>query len=143
MVSQYRVIAVNSDSDECACCGRKKLVKVVWIENLETGEVDCFGRTCAVRPERCFGLDREIDFAFKAYDRSRKEQKEQAERAARKAERLAAQNAQPTPEQLAYRAKFEECVLAAEAAFPGDPRTVKNHQAWMIHFKAYKAKFGV
>ena len=142
-MASYRVIAVNSDDDQCSCCGRKKLAKVVWIENLETGEVDCFGRVCALRPERCFGLEGEIDAAFAAYERNRKTEKAQAEKAARKAERLAAQNAQPTPAQLAFRAKFDACVRAAEAAFPGDPRTVGNHAAWMIHFREFKAKFGV
>ena len=141
-MTNYRVVAVNSDDDQCSCCGRKKLAKVVWIENLETGEVDCFGRVCALRPERCFGLDREIDAAFSAYERNRKTEKAQAEKAARKAERLAAKLAPKTPEKLAFEAKFEACVAEARSTFNGDPYSVKNMQAWIQHLRVYKQKHG-
>lgn len=59
-MSKYRVLSVNDDKDFCGCCGKTGLKRVVFIENIETGEVDHFGTTCATQPAKGFGLDSEI-----------------------------------------------------------------------------------
>ena len=41
------VLEVNDDEDFCQWCKRSKLVKVVWIENTKTGEIQHFGEICA------------------------------------------------------------------------------------------------
>lgn len=45
--SKHRIIGVNSDKDECSCCGKQNLSKVVWIENTESGLISHYGTTCA------------------------------------------------------------------------------------------------
>jgi hypothetical protein len=46
---RFKVLAVNDDKDFCECCGKSNLKKVVWIKDVETGEIQHFGSTCAVR----------------------------------------------------------------------------------------------
>jgi hypothetical protein len=150
-MSGFRVVGINSDSDECGCCGRKNLAKVVWIENLETGEVDCFGRSCALKPQRCFGsqCEADIEAAFKQFERERKEAQAAEAKAARKAARLAEQKRleeeRKSPEYLAWQAKFHAAVAEAEATFEcvGNCRAPQNLDRWIAHFQAVKARHGV
>jgi hypothetical protein len=52
----FKILGVNDDKDFCQCCGKDSLKSVVWIENLETGEVQHFGSTCATKPAKAFGI---------------------------------------------------------------------------------------
>lgn len=47
MESEYKVLGCNDDKDYCTCCGKQGLSKVVWMENLESGEVSHYGVVCA------------------------------------------------------------------------------------------------
>lgn len=42
-----RILGINDDRDACDCCGKTGLKRVVWIEDTESGEIRCFGTTCA------------------------------------------------------------------------------------------------
>lgn len=68
MNPQFKVLGVNDDKDFCECCGKSRLSRVVWIENLETGKIQHFGVVCAENPSKAFGLKKEIrsaSYAFK------------------------------------------------------------------------------
>ncbi|MBK8706506.1 MAG: hypothetical protein IPN33_25035 [Saprospiraceae bacterium] len=47
MESNYKFLGCNDDQDFCSCCGKQGLKKVIWLENLQTGEINHFGTTCA------------------------------------------------------------------------------------------------
>lgn len=63
-MARFAVIGVNDERDYCECCGRKRLKRVVWIEDTETQEIKHFGTTCATAPIKGFQLDREIKRAI-------------------------------------------------------------------------------
>jgi len=48
-MAQYKILGVNDDLNFCNCCGKQRLARVVWMENLNTGEVTHYGTTCAAR----------------------------------------------------------------------------------------------
>lgn len=63
----FKILAVNDEQNFCECCGRKNLKRVVWIENLDTGEIKHFGTTCAMSPSK-EGFDKkEIKKAISAH----------------------------------------------------------------------------
>lgn len=63
----FKVKAVNSDMDFCECCGKTDLKKVVWVEDMETGETKHFGTVCAQSPEK--GMDkREVKKAVTEFE---------------------------------------------------------------------------
>lgn len=64
----FKVLGVNDDRNFCECCGKQNLARVVWIENEETGEIKHFGTTCAAKPAKGFGVDKEIKAAIAAHD---------------------------------------------------------------------------
>lgn len=72
MTNRFNVLAVNDESDFCECCGRKGLKKVVWIEDLENGDIKHFGTTCAAAPVKGFGVDAEIKQAIVAFQEKTK-----------------------------------------------------------------------
>ena len=55
-MSRFQFLGVNDDRDFCECCGKQELKRVVWIEDLETGEVKHYGTTCATNPAKAFGV---------------------------------------------------------------------------------------
>jgi len=55
-MSNFKIKGVNDDRNFCECCGKDNLKSVVWIENLETGELKHFGSTCALSPLKAFGI---------------------------------------------------------------------------------------
>lgn len=67
MESTYKVLSVNDTKDFCECCGKTGLSRVVWIENIETGEVKHFGTTCASAPAKGFGVEKEIKSAIYSF----------------------------------------------------------------------------
>lgn len=64
----YRVLSVNDDRDFCECCGRQGLKRVVWIEDVEAGDIKHFGTTCATTPSKGFHLDKEVREAISRHD---------------------------------------------------------------------------
>lgn len=42
-----RILGINDDKDDCCCCGKTGLKKVVWIEDTETLTIEHYGTTCA------------------------------------------------------------------------------------------------
>ncbi len=66
-MAKYEVVGVNDDKDSCECCGKQGLKRVVWIRNIETGEVKHFGTTCATAPQKGFGVDKEIKSAINRF----------------------------------------------------------------------------
>lgn len=74
MANRYNVLAVNDDKDFCECCGKQGLQRVVWIEDLDTGEIKHFGTTCATKPAKGFGVDKEIKAAIGYFNDKRKAQ---------------------------------------------------------------------
>lgn len=67
-MTTYTVLGVNSEADNCECCGKIDLKRVVWFRNNETGEVKHFGTTCALDPGKGFGLDKQIKAAMSKAD---------------------------------------------------------------------------
>ena len=59
----YKVRGCNDERDFCECCGKTRLKRVVWIENLDTGDVRHFGTTCAQQPAKGFDCGKEIKAA--------------------------------------------------------------------------------
>lgn len=49
MNATYKILGVNDDKDFCSCCGKQGLKKVVWLEHLESSEVNHFGTSCAAK----------------------------------------------------------------------------------------------
>lgn len=47
MEIKYKLLGVNDDKDFCSCCGKRGLKRVVWLENVESGEVSNYGVNCA------------------------------------------------------------------------------------------------
>lgn len=89
---KFKVLGVNDDADNCECCGKAGLKRVVWIENLETGSVQHFGVVCAANPAKAFGLDNEIAKAIRENNKQAKEA-ERAEKLAESIRETTAKNA--------------------------------------------------
>jgi hypothetical protein len=52
MTTRYKILAVNSDTDTCECCGRKNLKKVAWVSEVVDGiehDPAPYGTTCAAK----------------------------------------------------------------------------------------------
>lgn len=83
MSNKFKILGVNDHQSYCECCGKGGLKKVVWIENLETGEIQHFGSTCATNPEKAFGITKQdID---KKVRQQKKEEEERVKEEAFKA----------------------------------------------------------
>jgi hypothetical protein len=65
-MARFVVRGINDDKSFCECCGKSGLQRVVWIEDLETGEVKHFGTVCALKPAKGFDCVAEIKSAIKA-----------------------------------------------------------------------------
>ena len=61
----HTIVAINSAETFCQCCGKQKLKRVVWIRNDTTGETKHFGTTCALDPDKGFGIEKDIKKAVK------------------------------------------------------------------------------
>lgn len=68
-MTTYTVLGVNDDADNCECCGKTGLKRVVWFRRDDTGQVLHFGTTCALNPEKGFGIDRQITAALNKADK--------------------------------------------------------------------------
>ena len=81
---KYKVLGVNDDKDFCTCCGKPNLARVVWLENMESGEVSHSGTKCASKlaaPEAIKRAEKKANqalvqrqdeleaLAFEAYDK--------------------------------------------------------------------------
>lgn len=66
MANRFQVRGINDDKSFCECCGKSGLQRVVWIEDMETGEVKHFGTNCALKPAKGFDCVVEIKSAIKA-----------------------------------------------------------------------------
>lgn len=65
-MARFLVRGINDDKSFCECCGKSGLQRVVWIEDMETGEVKHFGTSCAMKPAKGFDCLDEIKSAIKA-----------------------------------------------------------------------------
>ncbi len=65
-MSRFKVLGVNDEAEDCECCGKTGLKRVVWIEDTETLKIQHFGTTCAESPAKAFGLKKEIKKAVRA-----------------------------------------------------------------------------
>jgi hypothetical protein len=70
-MTNFKIVAVNNDTDTCSCCGRTGLKRVAWVaQTIEGIEHDPapFGTTCAANAVvRTFGGD-EFKQAFNRHD---------------------------------------------------------------------------
>jgi hypothetical protein len=65
-MARFVVRGINDDKSFCECCGKSGLQRVVWIEDMDTGEVKHFGTVCALNPAKGFDCVAEIKSAIKA-----------------------------------------------------------------------------
>jgi hypothetical protein len=65
-MARFLVRGINDDKSFCECCGKSGLQRVVWIEDMETGEVKHFGTSCAMKPAKGFDCLDEIKSAIKS-----------------------------------------------------------------------------
>ena len=54
---KFEILGINDTADTCNCCGKSGLKRVVWIKNLDNGEITHLGTTCALNPAKGFGYD--------------------------------------------------------------------------------------
>jgi len=47
MTKRFDIAGISDDVDTCECCGRDNLKRTVALRDLDTGEVEFFGTTCA------------------------------------------------------------------------------------------------
>lgn len=66
MATRFQVRGINDDKSFCECCGKSGLQRVVWIEDMETGEIKHFGTVCALKPAKGFDCSEEIKSAIKS-----------------------------------------------------------------------------
>lgn len=66
MTIRFQVRGINDDKSFCECCGKSGLQRVVWIEDMETGEIKHFGTSCALKPTKGFDCVEQIKSAIKA-----------------------------------------------------------------------------
>ena len=81
-MATFKVKGINDDCDDCECCGKTGLKRVVWIENVETGDIQHFGTSCATNPAKAFNLKREIAKAVRDFDTAAKAEKQAQRNAA-------------------------------------------------------------
>ena len=62
---RFIVKGINDDKSFCECCGKSGLLRVVWIEDTETGEIKHSGTSCAMKPAKGFDCIAEIKLAIK------------------------------------------------------------------------------
>lgn len=72
MTNRFQVRGINDDKSFCECCGKSGLQRVVWIEDMETGEIKHFGTSCAVKPAKGFDCTTEIKSAIREFDAAQK-----------------------------------------------------------------------
>lgn len=65
--NRFQVVAVNDERDFCECCGKKGLKRVVWIRDIDTGEVKHFGTTCVLSPSKAFGVEKQVKAALDSH----------------------------------------------------------------------------
>lgn len=65
-MARFVVRGINDDKSFCECCGKSGLQRVVWIEDMETGDVKHFGTSCAMKPAKGFDCLDEIKSAIKS-----------------------------------------------------------------------------
>ena len=68
MSKRFKVIGTNDDQTWCDICGKTELKRVVWFEDLETGEVLAAGTTCAakVQGKKTKDIEKEVNDFRKA-----------------------------------------------------------------------------
>lgn len=68
MAKRYKVIGTNDDQTWCDICGKTELKRVVWFEDLETGEILAAGTTCAakVQGKKTKDIEKEVNTFEKA-----------------------------------------------------------------------------
>ena len=67
-MSRFQIKGIDDTQDTCSCCGKTGLKRVVWIEDKQTGNIECFGTSCATNPEKCFGVSvSDINKAIRTY----------------------------------------------------------------------------
>ena len=48
-MATYQILGINDDESYCTLCGKVALKRVVWMENTETNEINCYGTCCAAK----------------------------------------------------------------------------------------------
>jgi hypothetical protein len=121
-MSGFKILGVNDDQNFCQCCGKSDLKAVVWIQNLETGEVQHFGSVCATKPAKAFGITK-TDIAKKI----KEQEKAEAEKAKKEA-RVAFEAAQAKANEL--RVKTDNAYLAQGGSFNPYSGEARNRTLW-------------
>ena len=47
--NKYKYLGTNDDQSFCCLCGKEELIKVIWLENTETGEIAHYGVCCGAK----------------------------------------------------------------------------------------------
>lgn len=70
---KFKVLGVNSEKDFCQCCGKRGLMRVVWIQDVDTGEIMHYGTICVLSINKEFRLSaqHQIKSAIKADNKLR------------------------------------------------------------------------
>lgn len=79
MSKKFKIIGINDDQTTCDICGKRELTKVVWFEEIATGETFAAGVVCASRAQgKTVGqVNREIRaYEDGQYKKARSETKE-------------------------------------------------------------------
>lgn len=71
-MNRFEVRGVNDERDFCECCGKNGLKRVVWIEDMEMGDIKHFGTTCAQSPIKGFDCSKEIKKAIRTFEDKQK-----------------------------------------------------------------------
>jgi hypothetical protein len=87
---RYSVIGTTDERNQCDCCGRSDLKRVVAMDDHEAGIVVYFGTTCAAKMAR---VPVKVLRGMVSAEEERQRKAEQAERARRDAEKSAAWDA--------------------------------------------------
>lgn len=76
MAKRYKVIGTNDDQTWCDICGKTELKRVVWFEDLETGEILAAGTTCAakVQGKKTKDVEKEVSDFEKSQLKAAKEE---------------------------------------------------------------------
>ena len=108
MNERKKILGISDDQESCCCCGRTGLKRVVYIEDMETGDVAWFGVVCATKKMGAlFGTPAKIEAAAKTA-------------AAERAEAIRAElAASPEAAALRQRARAWEAFKSAHAIKPG------------------------
>lgn len=68
----FKVLGITDERSVCDCCGKSDLKRVVAIQNEETSVVGYYGTTCALNPNKCFGITKKD---ISNVEKEKKEQK--------------------------------------------------------------------